>query len=191
MWHKAKWKGHPMRLELTRVGLLAELANHYITRGAFYHPQWKAKRLLINKCLVLSFVIPLRTLFVVAFWMVCSLSASYATKTFVPNIVSHFFFNLIWILSNASVNAGWRKTNSIGKFSQCNVWLALGNYFLLKPLPIISQQTCMWAPQRLCLCRNSLTTNSEFNILAFNTATQIESNISVLKLYLPRKKKKK
>ena len=25
MWHKAIWKGHPMRLELTRVGLLAEM----------------------------------------------------------------------------------------------------------------------------------------------------------------------
>ena len=35
MWHKAIWKGHPMRLELTRVGLLVELANHYTTRGAF------------------------------------------------------------------------------------------------------------------------------------------------------------
>ena len=34
MWHKALWKGHPMRRELTRVGLLAELANHYTTRGA-------------------------------------------------------------------------------------------------------------------------------------------------------------
>ena len=34
MWHKAIWKGHPMRLELTRVGLLAELANHYTPRGA-------------------------------------------------------------------------------------------------------------------------------------------------------------
>ena len=34
MWHKAIWKGHPMRLELTHVGLLAELANHYTTRGA-------------------------------------------------------------------------------------------------------------------------------------------------------------
>ena len=34
MWHKAIWKGHPMRLELTRIGLLAELANHYTTRGA-------------------------------------------------------------------------------------------------------------------------------------------------------------
>ena len=35
MWHKAIWKEHPMRLELTRVGLLVELANHYNTRGAF------------------------------------------------------------------------------------------------------------------------------------------------------------
>ena len=34
MWHKAIWKGHQMRLELTHVGLLAELANHYTTRGA-------------------------------------------------------------------------------------------------------------------------------------------------------------
>ena len=34
MWHKAIWRGHPMRLELTRVGLLVELANHYTTRGA-------------------------------------------------------------------------------------------------------------------------------------------------------------
>ena len=35
MWHKAILKGHPMRLELTRVGLLVELANHYTTRGAY------------------------------------------------------------------------------------------------------------------------------------------------------------
>ena len=35
MWHKAIWKGHPMRLELTRVGLLVELANHYTTRGTY------------------------------------------------------------------------------------------------------------------------------------------------------------
>ena len=35
MWHKAIWKGHPMRLELTRVGLLVELANHYTTKGAY------------------------------------------------------------------------------------------------------------------------------------------------------------
>ena len=34
MWHKAIWMGHPMRLELTRVGLLVELANHYTTTGA-------------------------------------------------------------------------------------------------------------------------------------------------------------
>ena len=34
MWHKAIWKGRPMRLELTRVGLLVELANRYTTKGA-------------------------------------------------------------------------------------------------------------------------------------------------------------
>ena len=34
MWHKAIWKGHQMKLELTHVGLLVELANNYITKGA-------------------------------------------------------------------------------------------------------------------------------------------------------------
>ena len=34
MQHKAEWMGRPMRLELTRVGLLVLLANHYTTRGA-------------------------------------------------------------------------------------------------------------------------------------------------------------
>ena len=34
MWHKAEWMGHPMRLELTRVGLLVQFANRYTTRGA-------------------------------------------------------------------------------------------------------------------------------------------------------------
>ena len=34
MCHKAEWMGHPMRLELTRVGLLVKLANHYTTKGA-------------------------------------------------------------------------------------------------------------------------------------------------------------
>ena len=34
MWHKAEWMGRPMRLELTRVGLLDYLANRYTTRGA-------------------------------------------------------------------------------------------------------------------------------------------------------------
>ena len=33
MYHKAAWIGHPMRIELTRVGLLVYLANHYTTRG--------------------------------------------------------------------------------------------------------------------------------------------------------------
>ena len=34
MWHKAEWMEHPMRLELTSVGLLVKVANHYITKGA-------------------------------------------------------------------------------------------------------------------------------------------------------------
>ena len=34
MWHKAEWMGRPVRLELTRVGLLVKLANRYTTRGA-------------------------------------------------------------------------------------------------------------------------------------------------------------
>ena len=34
MWHKADEMGRPMRLELTRVGLLVHLANRYTTRGA-------------------------------------------------------------------------------------------------------------------------------------------------------------
>ena len=34
MWHKAIRMGHPMRLELTRVGLLVKLANRYTTKGA-------------------------------------------------------------------------------------------------------------------------------------------------------------
>ena len=34
MWHKAEWIGHPMRIELTRVGLLVKLANRYTTKGA-------------------------------------------------------------------------------------------------------------------------------------------------------------
>ena len=34
MYHKAAWIEHPMGIELTRVGLLFYLANHYTTRGA-------------------------------------------------------------------------------------------------------------------------------------------------------------
>ena len=34
MRHKAKLMGRPMKLELTRVGLLVQLANRYTTRGA-------------------------------------------------------------------------------------------------------------------------------------------------------------
>ena len=34
MWYKAEWMGRPMRLELTRVGLLVKFANRYTTKGA-------------------------------------------------------------------------------------------------------------------------------------------------------------
>ena len=61
MWHKAIWKRHPMRLELTRVGLLVELANHYTTRGASvqewcnihmtrWRPVFVYKRNRLNSC---------------------------------------------------------------------------------------------------------------------------------------------
>ena len=33
MWYKAILMGHPMRLKLTREGLLVKLANHYNIRG--------------------------------------------------------------------------------------------------------------------------------------------------------------
>ena len=33
MWHKAGWKGHRTRLELTLSGLLVKITNHYTTRG--------------------------------------------------------------------------------------------------------------------------------------------------------------
>ena len=34
MWHKAEWIEHPIRLEVTRKGLLVYLANNDTTRGA-------------------------------------------------------------------------------------------------------------------------------------------------------------
>ena len=36
MCYKTEWIGHPMRIELTRVGLLVKLANRYTTKGAQY-----------------------------------------------------------------------------------------------------------------------------------------------------------
>ena len=35
MKHKAMWKGHRIRLEVIRLGLLVELVNHYTTKGVF------------------------------------------------------------------------------------------------------------------------------------------------------------
>ena len=43
MWLKAEWMGHPMRLELTRVGLLVKLANRYTTIGA------RCNRIFVSK----------------------------------------------------------------------------------------------------------------------------------------------
>ena len=37
MWYQAVWMGHPIRLELTREGLLILIANHYTTRDALQH----------------------------------------------------------------------------------------------------------------------------------------------------------
>ena len=34
MWPKAKWMGHPVKLELTLTGLLVKLANPYTTGDA-------------------------------------------------------------------------------------------------------------------------------------------------------------
>ena len=48
MWHKAEWMGRPMRLELTRVGLLDYLANRYTTRGAHILVFIKPESLLIK-----------------------------------------------------------------------------------------------------------------------------------------------
>ena len=56
MWHKAIWKGHPMRLELIRVGLLVELANHYTTKGALvYSDVGIIRQRLIEKKTLLNF----------------------------------------------------------------------------------------------------------------------------------------
>ena len=48
MWHKVIWKGHPMRLELTRIGLLAELANHYTTRGACCNGEYQCDKIILH-----------------------------------------------------------------------------------------------------------------------------------------------
>ena len=51
MWHKAIWNGHPMRLELTRIGLLVELANHYTTRGASELTAWQSLKSVVKNFL--------------------------------------------------------------------------------------------------------------------------------------------
>ena len=50
MWHKAEWMGHPMRLELTRVGLLVYLANRYTIRGALYGTDYSNLQSSVLRC---------------------------------------------------------------------------------------------------------------------------------------------
>ena len=53
MWHKAEWMGYPMRLEITREGLLVKLANHYTTLPVVP----RTDRYLVNyKIILLLFV---------------------------------------------------------------------------------------------------------------------------------------
>ena len=63
MWHKAELMGHPMRLELTRVGLLVKLANRYTTKGAPNRSQNKTKFDKFNKCKHVEFVLYIFFLF--------------------------------------------------------------------------------------------------------------------------------
>ena len=58
MWHKTIWKGHPMRLELTRVGLLVELANHYTTKGAWGGRVYVCVRIFVYSKAFRSFCFP-------------------------------------------------------------------------------------------------------------------------------------
>ena len=59
MWHKVEWMGHPMRLELTRVGLLVKFANHYTTKGAHGSHKcesWKALAFIAGGFCVYIFI---------------------------------------------------------------------------------------------------------------------------------------
>ena len=53
MLHKAEWMGHPMRLELTRVGLLIKAVNRYTNRDALagaveYTNEWSIENILTS-----------------------------------------------------------------------------------------------------------------------------------------------
>ena len=56
MWHEGVWMGHPMRLELTRVGFLVQLTNYYTTEGANVQgliittTTWIPPKLFISLC---------------------------------------------------------------------------------------------------------------------------------------------
>ena len=69
MWHKAIWKGHPMRLELTRVGLLVELANHYTTRGALCYFFWMIFFSHLTKNLLKGRAVSQSAIIYISFWL--------------------------------------------------------------------------------------------------------------------------
>ena len=58
MWHKAEWIGHPMRIELTRVGLLVYLANRYTTKGAHMLTENNNARLHVDRITMLDYMLP-------------------------------------------------------------------------------------------------------------------------------------
>ena len=93
MWHKAIWKGHPMRPELTRVGLLVELANHYTTTGAFVYV---CVCVCVCVCACVSFLFNLRF-----FWFICL-----------------FVCLFVCLLTSLSLQNGplWKRNQSVANF---------------------------------------------------------------------------
>ena len=95
MWHKAIWKGHPVRLELTRVGLLVQLANHYTTRGAIVEGDPKSpfsiatKRRCRGGCYSFFWIVPLYP------WSVPYNAECKARSHHVPFFFS-LWYNLWW-----------------------------------------------------------------------------------------------
>ena len=79
MWHRAIWKGHPMRLELTRVGLLVEHANHYTTRGAFGHAIYALAQFL-HLCRVVRLLQQVYMIWHKAVWTLGNVECSFITS---------------------------------------------------------------------------------------------------------------
>ena len=94
--------GHPMRIELTRAGLLVYLANHYTTRGALHHP--RCPRINTSVCLIQSDThAPLPHIYIYVTNIVFNWNHFemrllnlrinfYLLQTFCPHLGSFFFF---------------------------------------------------------------------------------------------------